>query len=64
MEQNRLQPHDPEPRRFTYRSAQPDTQFSHPLRRRTDTLTPFHAGAGHICPEPLEFRMYVYVRLN
>jgi hypothetical protein len=54
----------PRPRRYVYRSVEPDSQLSHPLRRSTDTPRPFQAIPGQLCPRPLLLRFRVYLKLN
>lgn len=57
-------PQPPQPRRFIYRSAQPDTQLSHPARRRTDIPHALNAEAICNAPQPLLLRMCACFRLN
>ena len=69
MEDNLAQPPDsrPEksqPRRFVYRSVQPDAQRGHPMRRSTDIPRPLQASAGQLCPQPLLLKMRVYMKVN
>jgi hypothetical protein len=69
MEEKHDQPSDPPnpqslPRRFVYRSAEPDMQFSHPFRRSTDTPLPFQGIPGELCPNPLLLKFRVYLKLN
>jgi hypothetical protein len=69
MEENPNPPRDPllpasRPRRFVYRSIEPDSQLSHPLRRSTDTPHPFQGIPGQLCPRPLLLRFRVYLKLN
>ena len=67
MEENRDQPLIPrqsEPRRFIYRSAEPDTNCAHPLRRSTDMPRPFRGAAGQLCPRTQLVKMRVYLKLN
>jgi len=54
----------PQLRRFIYRSAQPDTEHPHPLRRRTDIALASPAIKHPLCPQPLLFRMCLCVRLD
>ncbi len=65
MEDNRDRPTDPspQPRRFVYRSADPDASLAHPLRRATDIPGPFRASPGEICPniQTLQFRVHLKV---
>ena len=51
-------------RRFTYRSTEPDTDLSHPLRRETDHPRPFQGIAGRLSPKPLLLKFRVYLKLN
>lgn len=52
-----------QPRRFVYRSVEPDSNPSHPMRRATDTPHPFQAIPGHNNRiQLLKFR--VYLKLN
>jgi hypothetical protein len=53
-----------QPRPFIYRSTQRDAQPSHPMRRRSDAANAFHASTRQMPPQPLEFKMWVYVRLD
>jgi hypothetical protein len=39
----------PQPRRFAYRSVEPETPSSHPMRRSTDTPRAFQGMAGQVC---------------
>jgi hypothetical protein len=69
MEDNYPQPLDarhsePQPRKYVYRSIEPDTDCSHPLRRCTDTPRQFRGAAGEISPKPLMIKMRVYLKLN
>jgi hypothetical protein len=69
MEENRDQPLVPqhrqtEPRRFVYRSVDPDPDCSHPLRRSTDMPRPFQGAAGQLCPRTQFLKMRVYLKLN
>jgi hypothetical protein len=66
MEDNPDQPRDPRypPRRFVYRTAEPDASLTHPLRRSTDTPRSFQAIPGQLCPRPLLLRFRVYLKLN
>jgi hypothetical protein len=52
------------PRRFVYRSAEPDSSLTHPLRRSTDTPRPFQGVAGQLCPKPVLLKFRVYMKLN
>jgi hypothetical protein len=52
------------PRRFVYRSAEPDTHLAHPLRRATDFPRPFQAIPGQLCPNPVLLKFRVYLKLN
>jgi hypothetical protein len=56
--------HPPTPRRFVYRSAEPDTNLAHPLRRATDFPRHFQAIPGRLCPNPLLLKFRVYLKLN
>jgi hypothetical protein len=69
MEENHAQPNNPrhqnsQPRRFVYRSIDPQTQLSHPLRRSTDTPRAFEGTPGQLCPQPLLLKMRVYLKVN
>ncbi len=66
MEDSPNQPGDPPlpPRRFVYRSVEPDAQLTHPLRRSTDTPRPFQEIPGQLCPGPLLLKFRVYLKLN
>lgn len=69
MEENDIQPLDSHrasspSRRYIYRSAEPETSCSHPLRRSTDTPRQFQGIAGEICPQPLMLKFRVYLKLN
>jgi hypothetical protein len=66
MDGNRDQPFDPPlpPRRFVYRSATPDTNHAHPLRRATDTPHPFHGTPEQLCPKTQLLRFRVYLKVN
>jgi hypothetical protein len=69
MEENPDQPLDRSdppstPRRFVYRSAQPDDALAHPLRRSTDTPLPFQGIPGQLCPKPVLLKFRVYMKLN
>lgn len=73
MEDDPNPPQDPQldprqppapPRRFVYRTAQPDNSLSHPLRRVTDTPHPFQGIPGQLCPNPLLLKFRVYLKLN
>jgi hypothetical protein len=55
---------EPQPRRYVYRSVEPDTDCSHPLRRCTDTPRQFRGVAGELCPKPMMIKMRVYLKLN
>jgi hypothetical protein len=52
------------PRRFIYRSAQPDSAYGHPMRRATDIPQPFRGVAGEVSPSALLLKFRVYMRLN
>jgi hypothetical protein len=66
MEDNRDHPPDPSlpPRRFVYRSADPDANLAHPLRRATDVPHPFRAIPGQLCPKPTVLKFRVYLKVN
>jgi hypothetical protein len=66
MENNRDRSPDPPspPRRFIYRSANPDANLGHPLRRATDVPEPFRAIPGEICPNTQLLRFRVYLKVN
>jgi hypothetical protein len=55
---------DDQPRKYIYRSVEPETECAHPLRRCSDTPREFHGVAGQICPRPLVLKMRVYLKLN
>jgi hypothetical protein len=65
MEEN--QPPQPpsaaQPRRFVYRSVEPETN-PHPMRRRTDIPHPFRGIPGQASTGPQMLRMRVYLKLN
>ena len=61
--------HDPRnppapPRRFVYRSPEPDATHSHPLRRSTDIPHPFQGIPGQLCPGPVMLKSRVYLKVN
>jgi hypothetical protein len=66
MEGNRDQPFDSPlpPRRFVYRSANPDTNLAHPLRRATDTPHPFQGNPGPFFPKTQLLRFRLYLKVN
>ena len=70
MEDNFAQPPNPEPRRsqprrFVYRSTQPDANQSHPMRRCTDIPRPFLLGnTASLRPRPMLLKMCVYLKVN
>ena len=69
MEENPEQPLDrrhpePQPRRYVYRSAEPDTDLSHPLRRSTDFPRPFQGIPGQPCPHTQILKFRVYMKVN
>jgi hypothetical protein len=66
MEENPRDPQHPppRPRRFVYRSAEPDVSLSHPLRRSTDTPQAFQGIPGQLCPNPVLLKFRVYLKLN
>jgi hypothetical protein len=55
---------EPQPRKYVYRSVEPETDCFHPLRRATDTPREFRGTAGQICPKPIMLKMRVYLKLN
>jgi hypothetical protein len=57
-------PQGPQPRPFVYRSAEPDTRTSHPMRRSTDTPRAFRGIAGELCPRTILLKWRVYLKLN
>ena len=57
------QPAQP-PRRFVYRSTEPESEYSHPARRKTDTPRPFQAMPGQLCHNLSVLKMRVYLKLN
>ncbi len=66
MQENPDPPFNPQsrPRRFVYRSVNPDQQLPHPLRRSTDFPHPFQGIPGQLCPRPLLLRFRVYLKVN
>jgi hypothetical protein len=66
MEDDRDRPPDPPltHRRFIYRSAEPDDDLRHPLRRATDIPHPFRAIPGQLCPKTELLRFRVYLKVN
>lgn len=65
MEDNPNQPPNPPPiRRFVYRSAQPDTNLTHPLRRATDTPRPFQQFPGQPSDRTQMLKFRVYLKIN
>lgn len=66
MEGNRDQPFDSslQPRRFVYRSAYPETNLVHPLRRATDTPHPCDEAPRHLHPKTQLLKFRVYPKLN
>jgi hypothetical protein len=69
MEENYSQPIEPrpqqsKPRKYIYRSVEPEMDCTHPLRRSTDTPREFRGVAGEVCPKPLMVKMRVYLKLN
>jgi hypothetical protein len=69
MEENRDQPIVPrhpesQPRRYVYRSVEPDTNLSHPLRRSTDTPREFQGIPGQLCTHTQLLKFRVYMKLN
>jgi hypothetical protein len=52
-----------QPRRFVYRSVEPETH-SHPLRRSTDIPRKFQGVAGQLLAGPQLLKMRVYLKLN
>jgi hypothetical protein len=53
-----------QPRRFVYRSVEPDPNPSHPMRRSTDTPHPFQPIPGQINPRIQLLKFRVYLKLN
>ena len=53
-----------QPRRFVYRSVQPEAQSSHPLRRSTDTPRAFQGMPGQVCARLRMVKMRIYLKLN
>jgi hypothetical protein len=65
MQQNPDQSNPPPPiRRFVYRSAQPDSNLAHPLRRSTDTPHTFQGIPGQLCPHTQFLKFRVYLKVN
>jgi hypothetical protein len=68
MDDNFNQPLDrrdpPQPRRYVYRAAEPDSTLSHPLRRSTDMPHPFQGNPSQPCPKPVLLKFRVYLKLN
>lgn len=69
MEDNRPQLPDPghsapRPRKYVYRSVEPESGSLHPMRRSTDIPHPFQATGGQICPGPMLFKFRVYLKIN
>jgi hypothetical protein len=68
MEENRdpLDRRQPklQPRRYVYRSAEPDTTLSHPLRRSTDMPRQFQRIPGQPCLRTQVLKFRVYMKLN
>jgi hypothetical protein len=54
----------PQPRRFVYRSVEPETHSSHPMRRSTDTPRAFQGMPGQVCPRLRMVKMRIYLKLN
>jgi hypothetical protein len=52
------------PRKYIYRSVEPVTDCSHPLRRSTDIPHEFRRIAGQTCARPLLLRFLVYLKRN
>jgi hypothetical protein len=52
------------PRRFVYRSAEPDNTLARPLRRATDTPHPFQGIPGQLCPNTQLLKFRVYLKVN
>jgi hypothetical protein len=52
------------PRRFVYRSAEPDSDANHPLRRSTDAPRPFRSLSGQPSPKTQLLKFRVYMKLN
>lgn len=59
-----LQRQHPSPRRFVYRTANPDAQKSHPLRRSTDSHYVYRGMASELCPYPMLIEWRVYMKLD
>jgi hypothetical protein len=59
-------PRHPEsqPRRYVYRSVEPDTNLAHPLRRSTDTPHAFQSIPGLPSPRTQLLKFRVYLKLN
>ena len=53
-----------QPRRFAYRSVEPEAQSSHPLRRSTDTPRAFQGMPGQVCARLRMVKMRIYLKLN
>jgi hypothetical protein len=53
-----------QPRRFVYRSTQPDAHDAHPMRRCTDIPCPYQANTAPLYPRPLLLKMCVYLKAN
>ena len=53
-----------QPRRFVYRSVDPDTNPAHPLRRSTDSPHPFQPIPGPPNPRIQLLKFRVYLKLN
>jgi hypothetical protein len=52
------------PRKFVYRSAEPDSYGSHPLRRANDTPRAFRGFAGELSPNTTLLKFRVYMKIN
>jgi hypothetical protein len=52
------------PRKFVYRSAEPDNFQSHPLRRANDMPRAFRGFAGELCPNTTLLKFRVYMKVN
>ncbi len=53
-----------QPRRFAYRSVEPEAMSSHPMRRSTDTPRAFQGMPGQVCPRLRVVKMRIYLKLN
>jgi hypothetical protein len=64
MDDNQAQQPAAQPRRFIYRSVQPEGGLAHPMRRSTDTPQPFRGVAGELCPGLMLVKMRIYLKVN